>query len=86
MEQDHGVRNVSKSAFGDFIDFDLRVVDSWRQCRISGTALAMLGGSAKKMSGLKAFEQYETDIKQIAANLLATKAGNGRLAIISSDI
>lgn len=85
MEQDHGVRNVNKSTFGDFIDFDLRVVDSWRQCRISGTALAMLGGSAK-MSGLKAFERYEADITQIAASLLASKAGNGRLAIISSDI
>jgi len=85
MEADHGVRNVQKSAFGDFIDFDLQVVDSWRQCRISGTALAMLGGAAR-ISGLRAFEQYEADIKQIAASLLATKTGNGRLAIISSDI
>lgn len=85
MEQEHGVRNVNKSAFGDFIDFDLHVFDSWRQCRISGTALAMLGGSAR-ISGLKAFELYEANIKQIAASLLATKTGNGRLAIISSDI
>jgi hypothetical protein len=85
MEQVCGVRNVHKSAFGDFIDFDLRVVDSWRQCRISGTALAMLGGSAR-ISGLKAFQQYEADIQQIAANLLANNTGNGRLAIISSDI
>ena len=85
MEQEYGVRNVNKSVYGDFIDFDLRVVDSWRQCRISGTALAMLGGAAR-ISGLKAFEQYETDIKQIAAGLLATKTDTGRLAIISSDI
>ena len=85
MEQECGVRNVHKSAFGDFIDFDLRVVDSWRQCRISGTALAVLGGSAR-ISRLKVFEQHQADIRQIAANLLATKAGSGRLAIISSDI
>lgn len=85
MEADHSVRNVNKSAFGDFIDFDLRVVDSWRQCRISGTALVMLGGSTK-ISGLKAFELYEARIQQIAANLLAARMGSGRLAIISSDI
>ena len=85
MEQDHAVRNVNKSAFGDFIDFEMRVVDSWRQCRISGTALVMLGGSAR-MSGLKAFEQNEDRIQQIAADLLAARMGSGRLAIISSDI
>lgn len=85
MEQEYGVRNVNKSTFGDFVDFDLRVVDSCCQCRISGTALAMLGGSVR-VSGLKAFEKYEMDIKQIAASLLATKTGNGRLTIISSDI
>ncbi|MYM24498.1 hypothetical protein GTP46_17785 [Duganella sp. FT135W] len=85
MEQEHGVRNVNKSAFGDFIDFDLRVVDSWRQCRISGTALVMLGSPAK-VSGLKAFELYEARIGQIAASLSTTRAGGGRLAIISSDI
>jgi hypothetical protein len=85
MEQDHCVRNVNKSRFGDFVDFELRVVDSWCQCRISGTALAMLGGSAK-MSGLKAFELYEGRIQQLAAGLLADGTGRGRLAIISSDI
>jgi hypothetical protein len=85
MEQDHGVRNVNKSTFGDFIDFELRVVDSWRQCRISGTALAMLGGSAR-ISGLKAFQLNEARIGQLAAGLLADRAGLGRLAIISSDI
>ncbi|WP_373987993.1 hypothetical protein [Duganella sp. BuS-21] len=85
MEQQQSLRNVQKSAYGDFIDFDVQVVDSWRQCRISGSALAMLGG-ASRVSGLKAFALHEARIQEIAADLSAAKLGGGRLAIISSDI
>lgn len=85
MEQQQSLRNVQKSVYGDFIDFDVQVVDSWRQCRISGSALAMLGG-ASRVSGLKAFALHQTRIKAIAADLSAAKLDGGRLAIISSDI
>ncbi|MHA4866791.1 hypothetical protein ACXZ1M_03735 [Duganella sp. PWIR1] len=85
MEQQQSLRNVQKSVYGDFIDFDVQVVDSWRQCRISGSALAMLGG-ASRVSGLKAFALHQARIKEIAADLSAAKLDGGRLAIISSDI
>jgi hypothetical protein len=84
MEQHCDLRNVHKSAFGDFVDFDLHVVDSWLRFRISGGALAALSGPAR-LSALKAFELYTECIKEIATDLSAKKAGNGRLAIISSD-
>lgn len=85
MEQPQSLKNVQKSAYGDFIDFEVQVVDSWRPCRISGSALAMLGG-ASRISGLKAFALHQARIQAIAADLSKATMGGGRLAIITSDI
>jgi hypothetical protein len=69
---------VNKSTFGDFIDFDLQVVDSWRQCRISGTALAMLG-LCRRTEGIREVRNgYQANCRQLARD-----PAGGRLTIIS---
>lgn len=81
MLNDPDLRNVDTTTTGDCIAFELFDAGTWREFRISRTALDMLG-AGKDLQPMESFGQNLERIKGVAFN--AHKVGN-RITILSPE-